>query len=598
MNKSRWLLNSCSNNTSFARALPKNCFINYPAALLGLLLLSACHEPATQAEPPDVLCQGETTPIAQIQGEDWYSPQQGKNASIRGIVTQVESGHGLYLEETATGKPGKSSNAIFVLDDNLSDLTSPGQELFISGLVTESGSARDKMTTLSDITSHQVCSESHKLPLTEASLPMNSRQREALEGMRLGFRQGLTVTDVYNHHRGELTLSSNGVLRVPTETQQPGADAMKLERENRERALEVILLKGSETAYPAGTVFQDVLGLMGHNGKEQQLLIETMAVYRSVAIQSIEPPTEGQIRIVSTNLLNFFNGDGAGGGFPTERGAETPAEFQSQKERMRAAFGAIQADLLGVQELENDGFGPRSAARELLELLDEAGGGPWAFVAPGEEKIGGDVITDGIFYRQTSLEIVGVAQILDSKEFQGLSRYVLAQALRDKATGERFLVAVNHLKSKGRCPDSGANTDQHDGQGCWNAARVAAVEAQTPWLNEVAKAAGTDRILVLGDMNAWRNEDPIQQFRSAGYSDLVEALSGLPQHSYLYWGQTGTFDYAFASAALLQNVTRAKNWNINAAWPGKMPLPQPWLRMSDHDPVVVDVDFSQSATSD
>lgn len=569
-----------------------------PATLLGLLLLSACHEPATQAEPPDALCQGESTPITQIQGEDWYSPQQEQNVSIRGIVTRVESGRGLYLEEPASGKPGKSSNAIFVMDDTLSDMTSPGQELFISGVVTESGSAKDKMTTLSKVSSHQVCAEFRELPLTKAVLPMNSRRREALEGMRLSFRQKLTVTDIYNHHRGELTLSSNGVLRVPTEIQQPGADAMKLQGENRERALEVILPEGSGTAYPAGTVFQDVLGLMGHNGKEQQLLLEDMAVYKPVEIQAIEPPTEGQIRIVSTNLLNFFNGDGAGGGFPTERGAETPAEFQSQKARTRAALSIIQADLLGVQELENDGFGPRSAARELLELLDESGGGPWAFIAPGEERIGDDVITDGIFYRQTSLEKMGVAQILDSKEFQGLSRYVLAQTFRDKATGERFLVAVNHLKSKGRCPDSGANTDQRDGQGCWNAARVAAVKAQTPWLHEVAKAAGTDRILVLGDMNAWRNEDPIRQFRSEGYTDLVEALSGLPQTSYLYWGQTGTFDYAFASAALLQNVTRAKNWNINAAWPGKMTLPEPWLRMSDHDPVVVDFDFSQSATSD
>jgi predicted extracellular nuclease len=108
---------------------------------------------------------------------------------------------------------------------------------------------------------------------------------------------------------------------------------------------------------------------------------------------------------------------------------------------------------------------------------------------------------------------------------------------------------------------------------------------------------GTDNIIVLGDMNAWRNEDPIRLFRDFGYIELVEQLSGLPQHSFLYWGQIGTLDYAFASSALAEYARKAEIWNINASWPQKMEQPQPWLRASDHDPVIVDLDFSQSATS-
>ena len=87
-------------------------------------------------------------------------------------------------------------------------------------------------------------------------------------------------------------------------------------------------------------------------------------------------------------------------------------------------------------------------------------------------------------------------------------------------------------------------------------------------------------------------------FRAAGYIELVEELSGLPQHSFLYFGQRGTLDYAFASPALRRSARQAVIWHINADWPQSMPLPEPWLRMSDHDPVVVDVDFSQAATSD
>jgi predicted extracellular nuclease len=123
------------------------------------------------------------------------------------------------------------------------------------------------------------------------------------------------------------------------------------------------------------------------------------------------------------------------------------------------------------------------------------------------------------------------------------------------------------------------------------------VVAQIPWLEALAKDAGTGKILILGDMNAWRDEDPIRQFADSGFVDLVELHSGLPQHSFLYWGQTGTLDYAFATPALVNNVKAAMIWNVNANWPAGMELPLPWLRASDHDPVIVDLDFSQAATS-
>jgi hypothetical protein len=161
-----------------------------------------------------------------------------------------------------------------------------------------------------------------------------------------------------------------------------------------------------------------------------------------------------------------------------------------------------------------------------------------------------------------------------------------------------LLVAVNHLKSKGSCPETGENADQGDGQGCWSPARVAAAKGVSEWVNGLAEESGTGRILILGDMNAWRSSDPISIFRNQGFTELVEQLAGLPQYSYVYWGEAGTLDYAFASDALLPSVSHAEIWHINSAWPRKMELPDPWLRVSDHDPVVVDLDFSHSGTSD
>ena len=98
-------------------------------------------------------------------------------------------------------------------------------------------------------------------------------------------------------------------------------------------------------------------------------------------------------------------------------------------------------------------------------------------------------------------------------------------------------------------------------------------------------------------MNAYRNEDPVNAIRDAGFIELMDKKPGRP-YSFVYYGQHGTLDYAFSSDALLEKVQQAFIWNVNAALPANMELPEPWLRFSDHDPVVVDIRLRQSNTSD
>ena len=533
-----------------------------------------------------------------MQGDGYNSPLVGSESTVRGIVTYVVNGDGFYIEEPGPLHGAGSSKALFIADEELSRSVLPGLQLALNGQVSELGSSRDTLTSITDLSGHEICAENLELPLTQAALPLSSAEREALEGMRLSFDQELTVTDVYNLFRGELTLSSSGVLWVPTEIRMPGSAAMALERENRNHSLVTALGGSASGPLSAGSTFNIAAGVMGHNGRKQQFFLDSARIADSPAPGSPAPPADGTIRIVSSNLLNFFNGDGKGTGFPTERGAESLEKFNAQSARIRAAVTMMQPDLLAMQELENDGFGPDSAARSLLGVLNDTGHEDWTFIEPESGRIGGDVITVGLFYRQQILESVGPARVLDGPEFRQLSRQPLAQQFRERRTGKTFLVAVNHLKSKGRCPDYGENSDQEDGQGCWNSARVSAVRAQAPWLQELAAETGTDNIIILGDMNAWRNEDPVRQFKGFGYTDLVEQLSSLPQYSFLYWGRIGTLDYAFASPAMAKYAKRTEIWHINAIWPQKMEQPQPWLRASDHDPVIVDLDFSQQVTSD
>lgn len=565
-----------------------------------LVLLPAC------SETPATFCAGEFTPVAAVQGDDYSSPLLDAPVSVTGVVTRVEPNRGFYLEEgvatpSESASRGLASRGLFVAARSLSGV-SVGQRVAVDGRVAETGSGQDTLTALIDAAVRATCAEGLELPLSAVRLPLEARQREALEGMRVAFEGDFVLADHYNLQNGEITLSADGPLRIPTEDAIPGTAAVEAARRNHARELEVNLPGPDLPALSVGAQVWNLMGVMGHDGREQRLLLESTPQTRAAHSPLDLPPARPYLRIVGANLLNYFNGDGRGGGFPTERGAQTPREFAAQRDRSRAALARIRPHLLAVQELENDGFEVDSAARSLLDLLNDTGDSDWAVVDPGRGPIGGDVITVGLFYRTGALETVGAPEILAGPAFTALSRQPLAQRFRDRASGQELLVAVNHLKSKGRCPqsgpESGPDSDQGDGQGCWNRARVAAVQALTPWLEQLASDTATDHVLILGDMNAWRLEDPIRAFREAGYVELVEQRSGVPQHSFLYFGQRGTLDYAFASPALAQATRRAFIWHINADWPRAMDPPLPWLRMSDHDPVIVDLDFSQAATSD
>ena len=68
-------------------------------------------------------------------------------------------------------------------------------------------------------------------------------------------------------------------------------------------------------------------------------------------------------------MLNYFNGDGVGGGFPTSRGADTPSEFTRQRDKTIAAIVAIDADVVGLMEIENDyDDGSLSAIADLVDI--------------------------------------------------------------------------------------------------------------------------------------------------------------------------------------------------------------------------------------
>jgi uncharacterized protein len=127
-----------------------------------------------------------------------------------------------------------------------------------------------------------------------------------------------------------------------------------------------------------------------------------------------------------------------------------------------------------------------------LYRLQPTAYGTYGVVSPRPESpdpVGGNV-------RVATMNVLNYFLTLDDK-----NRPVLAQTFEDLASGERFTVAVNHLKSRGSPCDDVGDPDLSDGQGNCNLTRTAAAEALVDWLSSDPTGSGDGRYLIIGDLN-------------------------------------------------------------------------------------------------
>jgi hypothetical protein len=223
--------------------------------------------------------------------------------------------------------------------------------------------------------------------------------------------------------------------------------------------------------------------------------------------------------------------------------------------------------------------------------------------------MGNDAIRVALIYKPASVTLVGQTGALNSVAFINggdsgpRNRASLLQAFQDNGTGAVFLVNVNHLKSKGSACDA---PDAGDGQGNCNVVRVNAVNELLAWFATDPTGTGDPDILMIGDYNAYAMEDPITTLLSAGFTNIVSALLGPDAYSYVFDGQWGYLDQALGSASILSQVSGVGDYHINSDEPSVLDYNDDFkspgqiislyaadeFRVSDHDPVVIGLDFN------
>lgn len=573
-------------------------------------------------------------PIHEVQGAGAESPLVNQRVAIEGVVVgdfqNASELKGFYVQQedaTVDGDPA-TSEGIFVYDGGNGSDVKLGDRVRVTGQVREFNG----LTELVGPLQVSVLASGVALPTPAGiSLPLASADAlERYEGMRVQLRQTLTVNEVYNLGRyGEVLLSSGGRQMTPTNVVAPGEQAKAMQARND---LDRILLDDGCSGqnpdpirYPApelsaynslrvGDRTSAIDGVLDYSAGSYRIQPLQTPTFEAANPRPAQPAVEGRLRVASFNVLNYFNGDGKGGGFPTSRGANTAEEFQRQKAKIVAAILASKADIVGLMEIENDGYGEFSAIADLVNGLNASlpQGQRYAFVNPNRAKLGSDEIAVGLIYRGDKVRTYRSAAVLDSSvnpEFDDTrNRPTLAQTFQEINGGERLTIAVNHLKSKGSACDG--DPDTGDGQGNCNLTRARAAQALVGWLAGDPTGAKEPDRLIIGDLNSYAKEDPVNVIRSAGYTDLVARQAGAGKgYSYVFSGQSGYLDHALANASLARQVRGAVEWHINADEPRvldynvefKTPRQQDSLynaepyRASDHDPVVIGIDLRRVA---
>ncbi|MHB0923932.1 MAG: ExeM/NucH family extracellular endonuclease [Bellilinea sp.] len=618
-------------------------------------------------DPPDVMAADYTITFSPYNvcfdpyTEPWAIQGSGLTAAITGPVTSqgVVVGdyegasptlRGFYLQSlTGDGDPA-TSDGIFVFNGN-NNSVSLGDVVRVTGNAGEN--FEQTQISASTITA---CGTGTVDPVDVEFPVTSSTHLEQFEGMLVRLPQTMFVTEHFQLGRfGQVVVSSGSRLSQPTNVVLPGAEALALQEANNLNRIIIDDALNNQNPDPivfsrdgsplsasntlrGGDTISGAVGVMtytwaGNSASPNAYRLRPVNALGATwdFVPENDRPTEplavsGTLKVGALNLLNYFNTfDGLPdrvdnctlgvGGLPTDcRGADTAAEFERQWVKTVAAILKMNVDVLGIIEIENDGYSADSAIADLVNKLNaETAPGTYAFIdadAATEQinALGVDAIKVGFLYKPAMVTPVGRTAALNSIEFvnggdsEARNRPALAQAFQQNSNGSRFIAVVNHLKSKGGACDL---PDQGDGQGNCNEVRVNASLEMAGWLASDPTLTGDPDIVLLGDMNSYAMEDPIAALEDIGFTNLISLFLGPDAYSYVFDGQWGYLDHALASPSLISQVTGIAEYHINADEPSVLDYNTNFktagqilslfapdeFRVSDHDPIIIGLDL-------
>jgi len=548
-----------------------------------------------QAQSATCVSEG-ITPIYEIQGDDRRSPFVGEVVKTQGIVTGLFLGRdklsGVFMQAPSGDGDSTTSDGIFVKISSRSDYADldyqVGDLLEVEAKVIE----RNEMTQLDRIETLEHCARGLIVQPRLLLLHKANENLERYEGMLVRFSGDMTVSESYNLGRyGELVLSSLGRLYQPQNGQKNAVDnslrRLILNDGSTVENPEPVPHTGDDPVRLGYTVKSPTGALMSYGlGAYRLEPTEEIIFEKTNPRESSPDDVGGSLKVAGFNVLNYFT-------TLQERGADTDIEFERQEKKLVSSFIAMDADIVGLIEIENNGD---EALQSIVDAINsELGSEVYTFMPDPKSGVGSDAIRQALIYKADKVSVIDSFSDLSTVH----DRPAVAGTF-ETMKGEVLTVIVTHGKSKGGCPAAG---DIDKGQGCWNLRRSAQAQALVDFAEMISEEVNDADVLVVGDLNSYNQEDPVQIMKSASFENLEERLVLEDRYSYVFAAELGTLDYAFASPSLSAQVTGYDVWHINSdesriydynlEWNPEYLYEVSPFRSSDHDPVIVGIELGE-----
>ncbi len=598
------------------------------------------------------------TLISQVQGSGATTPLAAQSVTVEAVVTaDFQNGDadatrelgGFWLQEQEGDydADADTSEGVFVFQG-----TGPsGFDVNVGDIVRVTGTVSEAFgSTQITATSISLVSTGNPLPGATA-ITLATGNKEAVEGMLVTVPEALVISEQFEFDRlGEIRLyddEGDGLNGAVAEG--PDGRAFQYTQINEPTT------GGAVAAYTAAIAARTIIYDDGLNGTFQPLvnpdgggvydtatapqmgdrivgltgvLDFAFSNYRIRSTSDGENDFEdvntreaapadvgGSLKIGSFNVLNFFvtlDETGVSTDIGQDsRGADTQTEFDRQVQKLVTTIIALDADVLGLVEIENDfstegnPLADGNAVSYLVSQLNLAlNDDVYSWVDPGVDFVGSDAIAVGFIYKNDVVEIAaGTTVDFDTDAVH--NRPPVAVTFEEIATGGQFTAVVNHFKSKGS--GTGANADQGDGQGASNLDRTLQAQALLDYVATNPTGTTDGDYILLGDFNAYFQEDPLDLLRGEGFA----TLEGPTSYSYTFGGQLGSLDHIFFNTSLAGQATGSTKWHVNsdeadaldynldaddtnvntnrnpAIFDGTVPY-----RVSDHDPILLGLNLT------
>ncbi|MGB1321792.1 MAG: ExeM/NucH family extracellular endonuclease [Vibrio gallaecicus] len=648
----------------------------------GLGIVDGATPPGPDPDPdpdptPDTL-------ISSLQGDSWASPHTDpKNGqyisteefTVEGVITAIQAEAldtdgpiGFFMQDEQPDSDPKTSDGIFVVADVAS--LSVGDKVTVTGPVEEKyGWTQIPATAVAKTGTGTISPVELKVLDSDPEFDFTLERHEGML-VKLTSTSDMKVSRSYSMDEGpqrfNMVLAQGKANVHPNQAFFPGTQKADQAADCNDDARLVVesLAKdtiGAPAWYPdfaktdidqngstedyirVGDRANNLQGVVGYSYSDYRIFVTEDAnndtfVARGNNRDAAPDLKEGDIRVATFNANQYFNSVEGGGeaneflAYDALGGAQSSTEFDHQTEKLVSALKSLDADIVGLMEVENNGFGEGSAISYLVTQLNAGLEEDQQYniaSAEGLTNVGELATSSYVIFRPSKVGLESLT-VIPMPEQHLADDSVVAQhdavvpVFSFKDREETLTLAVSHFAERDATCSTEAPTDRQGGcadlrvsAADYLGQKLAEMEGEKIILGSLNAYTKEDAITVLTDRtsapedykinaaaNTFVGDEPLHGENGAeitesyGFENVLAIVEPNSFNS-VEGDANGSLDYILTSSGLKSKVVDAVHWNINASesevLSASNELGQEFAdpyRSAQNDPVVLSIAFN------